>query len=222
MRTRIRGGAGWRQGEQLVAVRHGESTANVLFERGRRDGVPVVLPPGGDAEVPLSEDGWEQAARAGRWLAGQEPPDAGVVSPYLRARQTWEGMARYAVSLPPPRVDVRLRDRDMGELYGLNEIALRERAPEEAARLGEWEHRPPGGESLSDVAARVREALGELGGARRVLVVAHDAVIVALRYVLSGGGERPVGRPWPVPNASVSRWVRDGGRMRLVAFGQRP
>ncbi|GAA0436083.1 histidine phosphatase family protein [Streptomyces luteireticuli] len=216
------GGGGkvsWVSVERLTAVRHGESTANVLFERGRRDGVPVVLPPGGDADVPLSEAGWGQAARAGRWLAGGEPPDAGAVSPYLRARQTWEEMARYA-PLPQPRVDGRLRDRDMGVLSGLNEIALRERAPEEAARLGEWGHRPPGGESLSDVADRVREALGELGAARRVLVVAHDAVIVALRYVLSG--ERPPAASWPVPNASVSRWVRDGDRLRLVAFGYRP
>ncbi|KNB53096.1 hypothetical protein AC230_09915 [Streptomyces caatingaensis] len=207
---------------ELIAVRHGESVANVLFERGRRDGIAVVLTGGGDADVPLSEAGRAQAARTGRRLAGREPPDAGVVSPYRRARETWDAIAGQVAALPPPRVDARLRDRDMGELYGLNETALRERAPAEAARLAEWDHRPPGGESLADVAARVREALGELTGARRVLLVAHDAVIVALRHVLSAGGERPGARPWPVPNASVSRWVREDGRLRLAAFGEVP
>ncbi|MDG4531993.1 histidine phosphatase family protein [Streptomyces sp. AV19] len=204
--------------ERVVAVRHGESTANVLFARARAEGAPVALPPGSDAGVPLSGAGWEQAARVGRWLAGGEVPDVVVVSPYLRARQTWEEMARQVPSRPELRVDERLRDRDMGVFHGLNEIALRERAPEEAARLAEWDHRPPGGESLLDVAGRVRELVGELGGLR-VLFVAHDAVVVALRQLFSG--ERPA-VPWPVPNASVSRWVRDGPGLRLIDFGRRP
>lgn len=200
--------------EHVVAVRHGQSVANVLFERTRAEGVPVALPAGSDPGVPLTKAGWEQAARVGRWLARQEPPETVVVSPYLRARQTWKAMAECA-GLPAARFDERLRDRCMGVFHGLNEIALRERAPH---CVGEWGYRPPGGESLPDVAERVRGLLGELAG-QRVLFVAHDAVVVALRYVACG--ERPA-VPWPVPNASVSRWVRDGDRLRLVEFGRQP
>ncbi|WP_223770159.1 histidine phosphatase family protein [Streptomyces huiliensis] len=219
---------------ELIAVRHGQSTANVLFDRAHATGTPAVLPAGADLRVPLTPLGREQAAGLGRWLAATVP-DAVVVSPYLRARQTWEAMADAAgrlgcrASLPAPVLDERLRDRDMGVFEGHDANAIRARDPGEVLRrerAGEWAYRPPGGESLSDVAARVRALLHDpdaVPPARRVLLVAHDAVVVALRHVL--GGETP-DRPWPVPNASVSRWVADddgggggGGGLRRVEFG---
>ncbi|WP_312018452.1 histidine phosphatase family protein [Streptomyces sp. I05A-00742] len=212
---------------ELIAVRHGQSTANVLFDEARATGAPAVLPAGYDPRVPLSALGREQAAGLGGWLAGA-PPDAVVVSPYVRARETWEGMAREAerlgcrTPLPPAVLDERLRDRGMGIFDGHNGTALRQRDPEEGLRrerAGEWDYRPPGGESLHDVAARVRDLLRDHGvvpPGRRVLLVAHDAVVVALRHLL--GGEAPA-RPWPVPNASVSRWTGDGSGLRLAEFG---
>ncbi|MGI5337810.1 histidine phosphatase family protein [Streptomyces sp. CA-181903] len=216
---------------ELIAVRHGQSTANVLFDRARATGTPAVLPPGADPLVPLTPLGREQAAGLGRWLAGAAP-DAVVVSPYVRARQTWEAMAETAgrlgcrPPLPPPILDERLCDRRMGVFEGHDANAIRDRDPGEVLRrerAGEWTYRPPGGESLPDVADRVRALLRDPAAVppgRRVLLVAHDAVVVALRHVL--GGETP-DQLWPVPNASVSRWVADGGGgLRRVEFGVRP
>ncbi|MGZ3119832.1 histidine phosphatase family protein [Streptomyces sp. H62] len=215
----------------LWAVRHGQSTANVAFAAAEESGSTVPVP-GRDRGVPLSGLGTAQAAALGNWLAGHAPeagPDLVVCSPYARALQTWEGMAARAAGLGGPRpdllVDERLRDREMGVFELHPPAALRVRAPQEAARrelMGEWCYRPPGGEAFTDVAVRVGQFVHDLGRAapgRRVLVVAHDGVVIALRYVLAGIGAVP---PWelpPVPNASVSHWNGDGHRLRLAAWG---
>ncbi|GHF55798.1 phosphoglycerate mutase [Streptomyces mashuensis] len=220
---------------RLTVVRHGESTANVRFAEAERTGstaLPPDGPEGSDARVPLSELGRAQARVVGRWLAGLGPadrPQRVLCSPYVRALQTWEFMAAEVrateVYEPPPAlVDERLRDREMGTLELYSPLAVREHAPAEAARrerVGEWFYRPPGGESLADVTVRVRDLLTELhvaAAGQRVLVVAHDAVVVTVGHALAGlGSPVPPGRP--VPNASLSRWDGDGGVLRPVAFG---
>lgn len=213
----------------LWAVRHGQSTANVAFAEAERNGSTELPVAGRDADVPLSALGREQAGALGGWLGGlgeAEGPDLVVCSPYVRARETWEVMAGHPRVTPPPLlVDERLRDREMGVFELHPPGALRARAPEEAARralLGEWTYRPPGGEAMTDVALRVRDFVTELDRAapgRRVLLVAHDAIVVTLRFVLAGlGAPSPETLP-PVPNASVSWWNGDGGRLRLVQWG---
>lgn len=205
------------------AVRHGESTANVAFAAGE----PVA---GAAADVGLSELGVRQAGALGRWFAGLGGvgPDLVVCSTYRRTGDTWAAMARAAsalgAALPPVIADERLRDREAGVFELLPPAAVRARAPEEAgrrARVGDWAYRPPGGESLSDVALRVRDFLYELDRALpggRVLLVAHDAVVAAVRFVAEGvGAVPPAGLP-PVPNASVSRWTGDGTRLRLAQW----
>jgi 2,3-bisphosphoglycerate-dependent phosphoglycerate mutase len=200
---------------------------------------------GSDAEVTLSPEGVREAEALGRWLAGlapEERPGLVAVSPYIRARQTWDAMAAVAraAGCPTPEalVDERIRDREMGVLELLPPPAVLARVPEEAARrqrLGEWFYRPPGGESLADVTLRVRDFLEELGAGaagEHALVVAHDGVVVAVRRALAGiggvnegGGGAPVPDVAAVPNASVSRWDAveeygtSVGRLRLVRFG---
>jgi probable phosphoglycerate mutase len=217
---------------EVFAVRHGESTANALFAEAARTGSADLPLTGRDADVPLSEEGLRQAGALGGWLAGLAPghrPDLAVCSTYLRARQTWAVMAEVAAERGQPALpllaDERLRDREMGvfELHPPRAIAAR--APEESARrarVGEWHYRPPGGESLADVALRVRDFLDRLdavAGGRRVLLVAHDAVVVALRYAVEGVGAPVPDGLTPVPNASVSSWTGDGTRLRLTGFG---
>ena len=215
----------------LWAVRHGQSTANVAFAEAEESGSTVPVP-GRDRDVPLSQLGSTQASALGDWLSGQAPgagPDLAVCSPYLRARQTWLVMAERAAELGTPRMDVlvdeRLRDREMGVFELHPPAAVHARAPEEAARrelLGEWYYRPPGGEAFTDVAVRVGQFVSDLGRAapgQRVLVVAHDGVLVALRYVLAGIGATAPEQLPPVPNASVSSWTGDGHQLHLSTWG---
>lgn len=222
----------------LWAVRHGQSTANAAFAEAERTGSTEPLP-GRDADVPLSELGRAQAGALGRWLAGLadgdgnsdgdggQGPDLVVCSPYVRAWQTWELMAGHPRVVPPPLlVDERLRDREMGIFEMHPPGALRARSPEEEARralVGDWFYRPPGGEALTDVVLRVRDfvdALDRVAPGRRVLLIAHDAIAVAVRLVCAGLGATFPGPPPPVPNASVSWWESDdGGRLRLARWG---
>lgn len=213
---------------RVIAVRHGESEANAAF---REAGTRPLAYGRGDDEVTLTETGRRQAAALGRMLAALPPDEAPELvwcSPYRRALDTWAlALAAWGVPALPVAVDERLRDRDRGELAPYNEAAIAERFPGEPARWraeGEYAYRPPGGESFGDVVARVREVLGEVrerADGRRVLVVAHDAVVLALRHVIDEAPDADLAALAayaPVLNASVSTWRAVDGRLRLLHF----
>lgn len=124
----------------------------------------------------------------------------------------------------PMVTDERCRDREMGIFELFPPQAIRRRAPQEferRARLGEWFYRPPGGESPADVALRMRDLLTELDRttAERILIVAHDAIVVTAAHVLAGvGATSPADMP-PVPNASITHWHNGEHHLRLAAWG---
>jgi 2,3-bisphosphoglycerate-dependent phosphoglycerate mutase len=200
----------------LTAVRHGESLANAAFTEAERTGAVNTVVDGPDHAVPLTPLGRRQSVAVGRRLAALPPgqaPDLVLCSPYARARQTLLALGeRFSHGVG---YDERLRDRDTGALDLPTARAVREGHPGEDARRGrlrELSYRPPGGESLADVALRLRSLLAEpLAGS--VLLVAHDAVVQMLRYVLDGELMSD-----PVANASVTRWRRERGRLRLFEW----
>ncbi|MFJ4919960.1 histidine phosphatase family protein [Streptomyces sp. NPDC088725] len=213
----------------VTAVRHGQSVANLAFAEAARTGATGLPVDGTDADVALSDLGLRQATALGRWLAAlDEAPDLVVCSPYRRARQTWTVMERTAGGLgrtsPRALVDERLRDREMGVFELHPPAAVQRRAPQEAerrARLGDWAYRPPGGEALADVVLRVRDLLAQLDRSapgQRVLLIAHDAVVVALGHIITGIGATVPDDVPPVPNASVSHWRGDGRHLRLTSW----
>ncbi|MEV8638859.1 histidine phosphatase family protein [Streptosporangium sp. NPDC051023] len=194
----------------ITAVRHGQSESNVAYARAAAAGVAVVLTVP-DADVPLTPLGRGQATALGRRLAVGQAPEVVWCSPYLRAVQTWELVAAELDATPEVRLDARLGDRDMGRLSGMNLAAIRQRFPEEAERLlrAEYGYRAPDGESFSDVASRVRETVNAMRAecaGRRVLVVAHDAVVLMLKHVIEKVPLESVSVFAPVGNASVSVW----------------
>src|SRR5439155_22890692 len=109
-------------------------------------------------------------------------------SPFERALST----ARLAAEPLGMRVrpDERLRERDFGAFDGMTGAGIREEFPAEAQRrdlLGKFYYRPPGGESWADVALRIRSVLATEGlryDCERLLIVAHQAVIMVFRYVI--------------------------------------
>ncbi|WP_198035387.1 histidine phosphatase family protein [Streptacidiphilus rugosus] len=223
----------------LTAVRHGQSTANAAFHAAEAEGALDVGISCRDADLSLTSLGREEARALGRWLAtrdGDGLPQSLWVSPYLRTQETAElvveELDRAGLPLPELCTDERLRDRELGVLEMLTSAAIELRHPTEAARrrlLGELRWRPPGGESYSDVALRLRSALRDLYEAeanRRVLVVAHDAVVLLLRHViddLQEGELIEIGRAGAVTNTSVTRWIRDAkGALTLDRWNERP
>jgi probable phosphoglycerate mutase len=218
---------------ELTVVRHGQSTANAAFAAAEAGGPAGPELTGRDADVPLSPTGWAQAAQLGRWLAAlpaQRRSQVVLCSPYLRARQTWSRMAAVAAELgvgtPAALLDERLRDRAMGELELMTAAMIAERFPAETtqrARAGEFRYRPPGGESFMDIAARLRTLLHDLDTGRageRVLLVAHDAVVLMLRQLIEDLSldELAVIAGEPVANASVTRFDGRTGRLRLAGY----
>ena len=210
---------------ELMWVRHGESVGNRAAAHATEQGAETIDLDRRDADVPLSGLGEEQATALGVWLRDNRSPTFEVVwsSPYVRARQT----ARIALTAAgcdlPVGVDERLRDRELGVLDLLTAHGVTRRFPAEARRrewLGKMYYRPPGGESWADVALRLRSLLADLdrwAAGQRVLVVAHDAVILLARYVceeLTEDELMAVTREQAVANTAVTRFVRPTGQAR--------
>ncbi|GAB49981.1 histidine phosphatase family protein [Mobilicoccus pelagius] len=206
---------------QLVLVRHGESAGNVADRLAREKGSGVLQIDTRDADTPLSENGRRQAAGMGRVLAElaeEERPGIVLASPYRRALET----ARIALAESPLVdeivVDERLRERDLGIFDGLTGLGIREKFPEEAERRGregKFYYRPPGGESWTDVALRVRSVLGDIRSeydGERVWVFSHQAVIMSFRFVIESLDEETLlGIDTDTPMANCSRTIYHRG-----------
>ncbi len=142
----------------ITLLRHGRTGANALgLLQGRIDN-------------PLDDTGLLQAARAAELIG---PVTRVISSPQLRARQTAAAFGE------PVVLDERWAELDYGEWDGL---------PIGDLPPGTWDRwkadldlRPPGGETLRELGARVRAALEglEVGPDEEVLVVSHVSPIKA-------------------------------------------
>ena len=210
-------------------VRHGESEGNLADAQAHEAGAGRLKLDVRDPDVPLSDTGRGQAQALGRWMASlpeNERPTAALSSPFTRALTTAE-LATDEIGLGV-RSDERLRERDFGAFDGMTGSGIREQYPEEAKRrdlLGKFYYRPPGGESWADVALRVRGLLSTEGmryDGERLLLVAHQAVIMVFRYVLEGLTEQEllaVDKDEQVANASVTRYETGADdELELVEF----
>jgi broad specificity phosphatase PhoE len=214
---------------RLTLVRHAQSAGNVANDAAIAGRLPELDLAERDMDVPLSDLGRQQATDLGGWLAAApHRPDVVVCSPYRRAVETAE-LALGASGLDlAVRYDERLREREFGILDRLTKVGIEARHPEQAAArafLGKFYHRPPGGESWADVAARVRSFTTDLrldlAGAD-VLVISHQAVITLFRYVLDHLDEQALlalDRAVDLVNTSRTTYEAqpDGRAMRLVA-----
>jgi broad specificity phosphatase PhoE len=183
----------------LVLVRHGESEANVAR---------LLL---GRTDSPLSEHGARQARAVARVLA---PAQRVVSSPLERARLTAAALALGS----EVEIDERWVEIDYGEYEGQPLDAV----PAEVWRRWRRDRhfRPPGGETLAELALRVCAACDELfaepgSGARAedgdVIVVSHVSPIkAAVAWAL--GSEEPLDWRLHLSTGSVTRigWGTEG------------
>lgn len=166
-------------------VRHGESVANVEnWFAGHRD-------------APLTEVGREQAATLAKVLR-HTAYDRVFVSDMARALDTAraivEGRGLELV------VTQSLRERYCGDLEGISTAELDRRGMHGQFRVFDW--RPPGGESLRDVAKRVLGFLAGVDADDRTLVVCHGAVMRAVVGVLDDMPHERIGE-WFIGNCEV-------------------
>ncbi len=203
--------------ERLWVVRHGESLGNVARDAADAAGAHLIETGGRDVDVPLSPLGEAQAESLGHWFRGQRP-EVILASPYARARRSAEIIRDAAGLALPVCVDERLREKEFGILDRLTRAGIEALHPDQAALrgiLGKFYHRPPGGESWCDVILRLRSALDTIvlhHAGQRVLVVAHQVVVLCLRYLLERMDEAAVlavDREADVPNCGVTEYRFD-------------
>ena len=218
--------------QSLWVVRHGESAGNVARDRAEADELERIDIAERDVDVPLSELGERQAEALGKWIAEHpavEQPTVLWVSPYLRAQQTAQIALKGAGLDLPMAVDERLREREFGVLDGLTRKGITSLFPEESerrSRLGKFYHRPPGGESWSDVLLRLRACMEEMRrdcAGERVLLVAHQVVVLLVRYVVEQMTEEEilaVDRLGDVANCSVTSYRLEDGALVLQKYNE--
>lgn len=187
----------------LWLVRHGQSAGNVARDEAHAQGHARIALEHRDVDMPLSRLGEEQARALGHWFAdgheGQRP-EVILSSPYLRAVQSAEFFREAGGCSADLRIclDERLREKEFGILDGLTGAGIRELQPEQAhfrQVLGKFYHRPPGGESWVDVVFRLRALMDTVSlhyAGKRVMIVAHQVVVLCMRYVLENLSEAEI------------------------------
>lgn len=139
--------------KRIILVRHAESEGNV-------DKSIYAHTP--DYKVPLTENGEQQSVLAGqeiKALLGDESVHA-YVSPWLRTRQTYNGIASVISSnIKKEYEDARLREQDWGH-YKEHEFLAKENAARK--EYGKFYFRLSDGESGADVYDRISTFLETL------------------------------------------------------------
>jgi broad specificity phosphatase PhoE/ribonuclease HI len=199
---------------RLLLLRHGQTPMSVQRRYSGR------------GDVPLTEHGVQQAARAAKRLAamdglvvdGQAPPI--VASPLTRTRQTAQAVADALGG----RVETHpgLLETDFGEWEGLSFAEAAERDPAVHRRwLSDSGVAAPGGESFDTVHHRVRRARDELitsHGGRTIVVVSHVTPIKCLlRMGLDAGPSLLFRLHLDLASLSIVEFYPDGNAsVRLV------
>ena len=224
--------------ERLWIVRHGESAGNLARDLAHANRATRIEIAARDVDVPLSPRGEAQARALGDWFADRpqaERPQVVLSSTYRRAQGTAElirGAGGLAEDCGETVLDERLREREFGILDRLTSAGIREFHPDQAElrrAIGKFYHRPPGGESWCDVILRLRSALDTISlhyPQKRVLIVAHQVVVLCLRYLIETLTEAElmaIDAQGDVVNCGVTEYGFDpqassDGALRLVRY----
>ena len=195
---------------KFILVRHGQSKAN---EGGFLAGV---------TDVPLSTLGEKQAKAVSEYILKAYQVDAIYSSPLERACNTVKGVAD-ALNLPIIKDD-RLIEFNFGDLEGLT---LEEIKQNHDNAYGKWAkdpgvYVPKGGESMTELQARVIESLKEIAAredGKTVLIGSHSSVIRALQcYVQKLPLTKMKNTPWVV-NGSIAEINFDGEDFFIFKYG---
>ncbi|WP_333572855.1 histidine phosphatase family protein [Sphingomonas sp.] len=217
---------------RLWLIRHGQSAGNVARDAAHAAGAERIALEHRDVDVPLSALGERQAAALGRWFAagdGNGRPAVILCSPYARAHATARLLREAGGAMPDATLcgDERLREKEFGILDGLTTAGIAAQIPEQAEfrrLLGKFYHRPPGGESWCDVILRLRSLLDTVSlhyAGEPVMIVAHQVVVLCLRYILEGMSEAEIlaiDRAGDVANCSVTEYACGDTGLQLVRY----
>lgn len=212
----------------LWIVRHGQSAGNVARDEATAAGHARIALTARDVDIPLSALGREQSDALGHWFSSwheDDRPEIMLASPYLRAVETAQIFRAAGGCKPDERIclDERLREKEFGILDGLTPAGIHAHQPEQAALrelVGKFYHRPPGGESWADVIFRLRALMDTISlhyGGQRVMIIAHQVVVLCLRYVIENLTEAEIlaiDKQGDVANCAITEYRFDPGQGR--------
>ena len=217
----------------LVLVRHGQSVRNLakghnayFVDARTRDSLRGQP----DHSSPLTPEGIEQARRTGVALRDAYGLfDYVYHSGYQRTIQTADGIL--SAYLPDQRAQIAvrhhlfLREREVGYTFDMTTEEANAAFPwlqEYWETFGRFFARPPGAESLADVAQRVYMFLGMLFRERagqRVLLVCHGGTMRMFRFWLERWTYQEVVDKWDaedIPNCGVLAYRFNSDKGRLI------
>jgi broad specificity phosphatase PhoE len=182
----------------------------------------------GAMDVGICDATMRQEAALYRWLAHRLPRPAAswVVSSLSRTRRTAEAI--FAAGYPEQalRTEPDLREQELGDWQGIPHEALVERLRHPPHPF--WPHgaeeQPPGGESLTQLRARVAPVIDRLardheGG--EVVIVAHGGTIrAALAHVLGLTPHQSL--IFSIRNLGLTRLEKRGDDWRIEAVNEEP
>src|SRR5271157_4232070 len=180
--------------ELLMIARHGYSVANERKDLARASGKEAAWDGvTRDQDAELTPLGHQQAYSLGRHVGMQGHewrPEYIITSPYLRAKETTEGIIKGIGHVPRVVIEERIREIEFGVMDGIDRKKFRELYPLEADRRerdGKYYYRPPGGENRPDVRLRVHQVLDTLNRdyvGMKVLIICHSVVVLAFRSLI--------------------------------------
>ncbi len=160
---------------KLTIVRHGQSEWNLQNKFT------------GWVDVELTEQGREEARRAGEQLKG-EAFDEAYTSDLKRAQNTLSMILEVSgqEGIPVTRNEA-LNERHYGDLQGLDKAETAKKYGDEQVHIWRrsYDIAPPNGESLKDTAARVlpyfeKEIIPKLKAGKNIIIAAHGNSLRAL------------------------------------------
>ena len=196
-------------GKKIFFVRHGKTEWNNLF---RYQGV---------TDIPLCEEGREQARKTGLRFAGAEI-DAVISSPLSRAYETAENIAAHHVGIKVERLNL-LEEVNFGEWEGLTVKEIKERFGEELFykwRSNQLHVDAPGGESMEKLyerSAQVAKILLERPE-YNIVVVGHGAMLRGLFLPMLGLPRSNIFWKTRIDNCSISAFSVEAGNRFVLAY----
>jgi probable phosphoglycerate mutase len=195
---------------RISAVRHGETAWNAITRLQ------------GQLDIDLNDLGRWQAERAGAALA-DSALQVIYSSDLCRAHNTAQAIARHSGMAPSDiRTHQGLRERSFGRFEGLTYAQVGQLHPEDAQR---WKQRdpgwaPPGGESQTEVFARVHAALQAIAAqhaGQHIAIVTHGGVLDVF-YRLATGQGISAARTWDLGNCAINRLLWTPQALTLVGW----
>jgi broad specificity phosphatase PhoE len=192
---------------ELVFVRHGETRSNIeQLLHGRTD-------------EPLNALGKRQAQRVAERLGASRDLDLIYSSPLARARVTAESIAKQ-IGIDA-RIHPGLAEYHFGDFEGFTINRIKDEHPKIYQGMFDFADlafRFPNGESRGEFHERVLRAVSEIKEShreKRIVVVAHEGVIVSAVHQLTGGDPNDWTK-YRIANCSITRVECNGDEIAEI------